>query len=131
MSTLLAQATQPGADHVMLTVAGVLAAAIAVPFVLAVATSFLKLVVVGHILRSALGTPGVPPTIVITGLAVVLSVHIMTPTAQRAYAAVQQAQAAAAPPTMVLKASRGMRSARLSGAPGTASATTLFGTKPR
>jgi len=83
-------------------VVGLLAAAIVIPFLLAVGTSFLKLVVVGHILRSALGTPHLPPTSVITGLAVVLSAHIMAPTARDAYQAVQQARTTQAAPTMTL-----------------------------
>ncbi len=96
---LLAQAPDPAgtvpADGAWL-VAAVLAAAVALPFVLAVVTSFLKLVVVGHIIRSALGTPHLPPTSVITGLAIVLSIHIMAPTARQAYTNVQQVRASQA-----------------------------------
>ena len=92
---LLSQASQPVVDVPIegaVAVVCVLAAALVIPFLLAVGTSFLKLVVVGHILRSALGTPHVPPTIVITGLAIVLSAHIMAPTARDAYNAARQAQ---------------------------------------
>lgn len=96
MLTLLAQTSQPVGPVVsndVVLMAGVLAMVVVVPFLLAVGTSFLKLVVVGHILRNALGAPGVPPTIVITGLAIVLSAHIMTPTARESYAALEQARA--------------------------------------
>lgn len=96
MLTLVAQASQPAgpvASNDVVLMAGVLTAVVAVPFLLAVGTSFLKLVVVGHILRNALGTPGVPPTIVITGLAIVLSAHIMTPTARESYTALELARA--------------------------------------
>lgn len=96
MLTLLAQTSQPVgpvASNDVVLMAGVLAMVVVVPFLLAVGTSFLKLVVVGHILRNALGAPGVPPTIVITGLAIVLSAHIMTPTARESYAALEQARA--------------------------------------
>lgn len=49
------------------------------PFLLTMVTSFAKLVIVGGILRQALGTPQIPPTLVITGLAMILTVHIMSP----------------------------------------------------
>jgi len=55
------------------------------PFVLTMVTSFAKLVVVGGILRHALGTQQIPPNTVITGLALILTVHIMTPVAMRIY----------------------------------------------
>ena len=96
----LTQASQPvGSDSIegSLLIVVVLAAAVMLPFVLAVSTSFLKLVVIGHIIRSALGTPQLPPTSVITGLAIVLSAHIMAPTAREAYSKVREAQAQRAP----------------------------------
>ena len=49
------------------------------PFLLTMVTSFVKLVVVGSIIRSALGVQQIPPTQVITGLALVLSIHVMWP----------------------------------------------------
>jgi type III secretion protein R len=52
-----------------------------VPFVLIMVTSFVKIAVVLSILRQALGTQQIPPTAVITGLAVVLTAHVMTPVA--------------------------------------------------
>lgn len=51
-----------------------------IPFVLMMTTSYVKLVVVFHILRSALGTQQVPPNAVIAGLALILTVYVMTPT---------------------------------------------------
>lgn len=53
------------------------------PFVLTMVTSFVKLVVVGSLIRTALGTPQIPPAIVINGLAMVLTVHIMWPVGER------------------------------------------------
>lgn len=53
------------------------------PFVLTVATSFAKLVIVGSLLRQALGTNQVPPNSVLTGLAFVLTIPIMAPVAGR------------------------------------------------
>ncbi len=50
------------------------------PFVLMMTTSYVKLVVVFHILRNALGTQQVPPNAVIAGLALILTVYVMSPT---------------------------------------------------
>jgi len=66
------------------------------PFVLVMITSFVRIAVVLSILRSALGTPQVPPNMVITGLAVVLTIYVMAPTGARVYAAVQPVHAAGA-----------------------------------
>jgi type III secretion protein R len=60
-----------------------------VPFVLMMVTSFVKISVVLSIVRSALGTQQIPPTQVITGLAVILTVYIMAPIGQNMYKAAQ------------------------------------------
>lgn len=49
------------------------------PFVIIMVTSFVKISVVLSIVRSALGTQQIPPTQVITGLAIILTVYIMAP----------------------------------------------------
>lgn len=59
---------------------GVLAVLALVPFAIMMLTSFSKIVVVLSIVRSALGTQQAPPTMVLTGLAAVLSATIMAPT---------------------------------------------------
>ena len=59
-----------------------LAALSLVPFVLMMVTSFVKISVVLSIVRSALGTQQIPPTQVITGLAIILTVYIMAPIGQ-------------------------------------------------
>jgi type III secretion protein R len=56
-----------------------LAALALVPFLLMMVTSFVKIAVVLSIIRSALGTQQIPPTQVIIGLAIVLTIHIMVP----------------------------------------------------
>lgn len=61
-----------------------LAAFALAPFVLTMITSFVKLVVVASLVRTALGTPQIPPAIVINGLALVLTIHIMWPVGQNA-----------------------------------------------
>lgn len=60
------------------------------PFVLLMVTSFVKISVVLSIVRSALGTQQIPPTQVITGLAIILTVYIMAPVGQDMYAAANE-----------------------------------------
>lgn len=50
-----------------------------IPFMIMTATSFIKLSAVFSIMRSALGTPQVPPNIVVTGLSLILTGIIMMP----------------------------------------------------
>ena len=64
-----------------------LAAMALLPFVLLMVTSFVKIAVVLSIVRSALGTQQIPPTQVITGLAIILTVYIMSPVALQMYRA--------------------------------------------
>ena len=56
-----------------------LAAMAIVPFAILMLTSFSKIAVVLSIARSAMGTQQIPPSTVLTGLAVILSVHVMAP----------------------------------------------------
>src|SRR5262245_40099090 len=56
------------------------------PFVLIMLTSFIKVSVVLAILRNALGTQQAPPNQVITGTALVLTIFIMAPVAEKMYA---------------------------------------------
>src|SRR5215468_11102090 len=63
-----------------------------VPFVLLMVTSFVKISVVLSIVRSALGTQQIPPTQVITGLAIILTFYIMAPTGQAMYRAAEPDQ---------------------------------------
>jgi len=50
------------------------------PFVLVLSTSFVRIVVVLSLVRSAIGAATLPPNIVLTGLAMILTFVIMTPT---------------------------------------------------
>jgi len=52
------------------------------PFVAMRVTSFVKIVVVLSLLRNALGIQQIPPNMVINGLALILTIYIMTPIAQ-------------------------------------------------
>jgi type III secretion protein R len=67
-----------------------------IPFVLLLMTSFVKVAVVLSILKSALGTPQVPPGSVVTGLALILTLFIMAPTGERMFRAIE--------PTLATKA---------------------------
>ncbi len=53
------------------------------PFALAMVTSFVKIVVVLSMARSALGLQQTPPTIVVTGLAMILTLHVMWPVGEQ------------------------------------------------
>lgn len=66
---------------------GLLAAMALVPFAVVMLTSFSKIAVVLSIVRSALGTQQAPPTIVLTGLAAVLTAHVMAPVFEHMYRA--------------------------------------------
>lgn len=59
------------------------------PFVLAMATSFARLVIVGGLLRQALGLQQIPPTSVLTGIALVLTITIMSPVIEQSWTAAQ------------------------------------------
>jgi type III secretion protein R len=65
-----------------------------VPFAVMMLTSFSKVIVVLSVVRSALGTQQAPPTMVLTGLAVVLSATIMTPTFEQLWANARAAREA-------------------------------------
>jgi len=53
------------------------------PFALVMTTSFVRIVVVLSLVRSAIGASSLPPNAVLTGLALVLSFVVMTPTMER------------------------------------------------
>jgi len=55
------------------------------PFVFACMTSFLRYIIVFSILKTALGTQQVPPSIVIVGLATILTFYTMSPVFQKMY----------------------------------------------
>ena len=60
-----------------------------IPFVILMLTSFVKISVVLSIIRSALGTQQIPPTQVITGLAIILTIYIMAPVGIAMYRAAE------------------------------------------
>src|SRR5688572_11788338 len=70
------------------------------PFAILMLTSFSKIAVVLSIARSAMGTQQAPPTLVLTGLAAVLTFHIMAPVLERTVAAGEIAYSEADSPSM-------------------------------
>src|SRR5262249_47321832 len=64
---------------------GLLAVMALVPFAVVMLTSFSKMAVVLSLVRSALGTQQAPPTLVLTGLAAVLTAHVMAPVFEEVY----------------------------------------------
>lgn len=63
----------------------ILAAISIVPFMVMMITSFVKIAVVLALIRTALGTQQIPPNIVITGIAMVLTIYIMIPVGYDVY----------------------------------------------
>jgi type III secretion protein R len=59
------------------------------PFILLLMTSFVKIAVVLSILKSALGSTQIPPSQVITGLALILTIYVMAPTGERMFRAIE------------------------------------------
>jgi flagellar biosynthetic protein FliP len=53
------------------------------PFVIVLSTSFVRIIVVLSLVRSAIGAASLPPNTVLTGLALILTFVIMTPTFER------------------------------------------------
>lgn len=53
------------------------------PFILVLSTSFVRIIVVLSLVRSAIGASSLPPNTVLTGLALILTFVIMTPTFDR------------------------------------------------
>jgi flagellar biosynthetic protein FliP len=74
-----------GASHATLPldVLGGLTLLAILPFALVMTTSFVRIVVVLSLVRSAIGASSLPPNAVLSGLALALSFVVMTPTIER------------------------------------------------
>jgi type III secretion protein R len=55
------------------------------PFLAILTTSFVKIVIVIHMVRSALGLQQAPPNLAINGLAIILSMYVMAPVVMEAH----------------------------------------------
>lgn len=91
----------PGANPVALLL--LLAGMSLLPFLLVTFTSFTKISVVLSLTRSALGTQQAPPTVVLTGLAAVLSMVVMGPVGEAMLARVRAEQLPSAPGPEMLR----------------------------
>lgn len=69
----------------LITQAAVLSLLALLPFVVMILSSFMKIVVVLSLLRSALGVQQSPPNQVINGVAFMLSIYVMYPTGLKMY----------------------------------------------
>lgn len=87
-----------------LILVGALGALSLLPFVIIMVTSFVKISVVLSIVRSALGTQQMPPTQVITGLAIILTVYIMAPVGLQIYKAAEDSIAQRRPGSSLMSA---------------------------
>ncbi len=92
---------EAGANPVALLL--VLAGLSLLPFLLVTFTSFTKISVVLSLTRSALGTQQAPPTVVLTGLAAVLSLVVMAPVAEAMLARVRAERMPVAPGPEMLR----------------------------
>jgi len=60
------------------------------PFALTLATSYIKIIVVTFLIRNALGVQQVPPGMVLSGLAMILTIFIMAPVGHETYTLLQK-----------------------------------------
>lgn len=81
-----AQASSAGVSKPLVMLVA-LAALAMVPIFIMMVTSFVKVAVVLALIRNAMGTQQVPPNIIITGLAMILTIYIMVPVGYDVYRA--------------------------------------------
>jgi flagellar biosynthesis protein FliP len=79
----LGDLAQPSGLSTAVKVALVMTALAVLPSLLILFTSFVRLIIVFHFLRQALGTQTVPPNQVLSGLALMLTFFVMAPVGQR------------------------------------------------
>lgn len=92
----------------IITQAAVLSLLAMLPFAVMILTSFMKIVVVLSLLRSALGVQQSPPNQVINGVAFLLSIYVMYPTGLKMYdAAMTVVNQQAAPESLIAPGSSG------------------------
>ncbi len=81
---------QPSTNPAMVSKLAVLAGLSLLPFAVMLLTSFLKIVFCLSLLRSAIGTPQTPPNQVINGIALLMTLYVMFPTALSMYNAAEK-----------------------------------------
>ena len=102
---------QPGHSALPLDILAGLTLLSIAPFVLVLSTSFVRIVVVLSLVRSAIGSTMLPPNAVLTGLALILTFVVMTPTFEAVHRDAVRPYAAGAisPPVFLAKATRPLR----------------------
>lgn len=60
------------------------------PFIAIMLSSFMKIVIVINLIRNALGVQQIPPNIAVNGLAIILTIYIMTPVMSDTYAIIEK-----------------------------------------
>lgn len=86
---LMAQDVSQSANPSMVTKMAILAGLSLLPFAIMLLTSFLKIVVVFSLLRSALGVQQTPPNQVLNGIALLITLYVMFPTGVAMYNAAE------------------------------------------
>ena len=76
--------SDPISLFLMIAILGIL------PFIVVLMTSYVKLVVIFGLVRSALGVQQVPPMMAMNGLAIILTLYIMAPVGFSAFNALQE-----------------------------------------
>lgn len=82
-------ASENGSNPAMLSKLAVLAGLSLLPFAIMLLTSFTKIVVVLSLLRNALGVQQTPPNQVLNGIALLVTIYVMFPTAMKMYQATE------------------------------------------
>jgi flagellar biosynthetic protein FliP len=77
--------TEPSGLSTVVKIALVMTVLAVLPSILVMFTSFVRLIVVFHFLRQALGTQSFPPTQVLIGLALMLTFFVMAPVGEAVY----------------------------------------------
>lgn len=85
VSVQIGQASQPTELSTTLQVILLLTVLSLAPSILIMASSFLRIIIVLSFLRQAMGTPQMPPSQLLAGLALILTCFIMAPVADTAY----------------------------------------------
>ncbi len=89
-----------GSPPSILTEITVLAGLSLLPFAVMLLTSYMKIVIVLSLLRNALGVQQSPPNQVLNGVALLMSIYVMFPTALAMYTAGEEALKKTPPPTL-------------------------------
>ncbi len=77
--------TSPGGLTNLVKIALVLTVLAVLPSILMMFTCFIRMIIVFHFLRQAMGTQSLPPNQVLAGLALILTFFVMTPVGQQVY----------------------------------------------